>query len=293
MDDGSGAGMAGMGMGMDGTADAMGQLSLEQQAANQAAAEQLMAGGDGADFFEQSPQAEGEREGGHGVLCWLLLAAGSVATISPPRPCMLTIASLLPSCHQPRTLAADNGESFFDNLEQSAASPADGAAPSPKTGAGGVPRERARACLLLVCSPACHPAHASASPTPSPHRPSSLPSFSRAAPASPRAPVIDGPPGEGEADLQKLLFVGNFAAAVDTAIQARRRAALACCLFPTSACPRNQPAVGAVSHQPPPAPCLPPHLATLLDCSTSGTRMRWSLRPWWAATRGTPLARRT
>lgn len=44
-----------------------------------------------------------------------------------------------------------------------------------------------------------------------------------AAPASPKSPpVIDGPPGENEAELQKMLFVGNYAGAVDAAIEVHR-----------------------------------------------------------------------
>lgn len=46
----------------------------------------------------------------------------------------------------------------------------------------------------------------------SPHIPPNLP----AAPPSPRnAGIVDGPPGEKEGDIQKLLFVGNFDGAVD------------------------------------------------------------------------------
>ncbi|PRW34057.1 transport SEC31-like protein B isoform A [Chlorella sorokiniana] len=44
-------------------------------------------------------------------------------------------------------------------------------------------------------------------------------------PGSPKEPpIIDGPPGEGEEGLQKLLFVANYAGAVDAAIEANRHA---------------------------------------------------------------------
>lgn len=46
--------------------------------------------------------------------------------------------------------------------------------------------------------------------------------FILAVPGSPKeAPIIDGPPGEGEEGLQKLLFVANYAGAVDAAIEVR------------------------------------------------------------------------
>lgn len=45
-------------------------------------------------------------------------------------------------------------------------------------------------------------------------------SFAPAVPGSPKEPpIIDGPPGEGEEGLQKLLFVANYAGAVDAAIE--------------------------------------------------------------------------
>lgn len=33
-------------------------------------------------------------------------------------------------------------------------------------------------------------------------------------------PVIDGPPGEGEQDIQRALFVGNYPAALDACLKA-------------------------------------------------------------------------
>ncbi len=59
-----------------------------------------------------------------------------------------------------------------------------------------------------VCN-ASHAFHATS------HNPVSL-----AVPGSPKEPpILDGPPGEGEEGLQKLLFVANYAGAVDAAIE--------------------------------------------------------------------------
>ncbi|EFN56942.1 hypothetical protein CHLNCDRAFT_143487 [Chlorella variabilis] len=64
-----------------------------------------------------------------------------------------------------------------------------------------------------------------------PPRPTSaLSPAKRSAPASPSqaAPgegaVVDGPPGEREADIQRMLFVGNYAGAVEACLEAKRHA---------------------------------------------------------------------
>jgi hypothetical protein len=50
------------------------------------------------------------------------------------------------------------------------------------------------------------------------------PKEAAAGPASPpplpkEAPVIDGPAGEGEAEIQKMLFVGNYSDAVEACLE--------------------------------------------------------------------------
>lgn len=65
------------------------------------------------------------------------------------------------------------------------------------------------------------------------------------APGTPKdRPVIDGPPGEGEQDIQRALFVGNYQGAVDACLKVR---CWACCARAAGGGPRRASGGTAVS----------------------------------------------
>lgn len=213
---------------------------------------------------------------------------------------MLTLS---PSRRVWRYLFPADGAAFFDNLASTPPRPSP-LSPRPGQPPGGL-AARGAAGAAAVRLPAAAAWGAAPAPAAGPlakvrsalWKPRSCNSilqcchaFILAVPGSPKeAPIIDGPPGEGEEGLQKLLFVANYAGAVDAAIEVRAELVRGRCWSPAepAVCGQLGSSSGGGLVCPGCVPAAASQCAAL--CRPTGMQTPWSLLPSPAAGASKPI----